>query len=93
MSHRNTVTASPARVALVRVNVNAWLDRTVVWAHSRRGGRHPYHVAEDAAYVSWVVVGFGFQHYFGHFVGAVNAGVITVTFVLYTAVYLRLKRR
>jgi prolipoprotein diacylglyceryltransferase len=93
MSHRNTVAASPARAAFVRVNVNAWLDRTVVWAHSRRGGRHPYHVAEDVAYVSWVLVGFGFQHCFGHFVGAVNAGVITVTFVLYTAVYLRLKRR
>jgi prolipoprotein diacylglyceryltransferase len=47
---------------------------------------------QDVAYVSWVVVGFRFQHSFGHFVGAVNAGVITVTFVLYTAVYLRLKR-
>lgn len=45
MSHRNTVAASPARAALIRVNVNAWLDRTVVWAHSRRGGRHPYYIA------------------------------------------------
>jgi hypothetical protein len=75
------------------VGVNARLDRIVVWAHRRRDARHPYHIAEDVALTSWIVAGCGFQRCFGHFSGVVNAVVITVTFVLYTAVYLRLKHR
>jgi phosphatidylglycerol:prolipoprotein diacylglycerol transferase len=74
--------------------VNLRLDRAIVASHRLLPGRyHPYFLAEDLGALSSIAVGFAFQAAFGVLRGWIHAVAIGVTFVLYLALYLRLKLR
>ena len=74
--------------------INRALDTAVERAHRLLPGRyHPYFLFEDLGAASFVLVGFAFSATFGALNPWTHAIAIGTTFLLYTLVYLKLKRR